>query len=211
MSSIDRRAESPFTLHVTQTRSTSQAANLTSIMSSSSALILPTPETFPAFPYPKPYAIQSELMRHLYQAIEDKKVTVIESPTGTGKTSSLLTASLMWLHDDKNRARQGRLDDAATGDDWVSTQTRDRLRRQLEAEEAEYSQRLASARRKESLMKSKARVLKKPKLDEKPRLVEDASFLPEDEEEGEDDGMNLSPAVRALMARYDAIILFHVI
>ncbi|KAE9405765.1 DNA repair helicase, partial [Gymnopus androsaceus JB14] len=124
--------------------------------------------TFPAFPYPKPYAIQSELMRHLYQAIEDKKVTVIESPTGTGKTSSLLTASLMWLHDDKNRARQGRLDDAATGDDWVSTQTRDRLRRQLEAEETEYSQRLASARRKESLMKSKARVLKKPKLDENP-------------------------------------------
>lgn len=175
----------------------------------SSTLTLPTPDTFPAFPYPQPYAIQIDLMCHLYEAIESRKVTVIESPTGTGKTSSLLCASLTWLHDERNRARKGKLDDAAIGDDWVSIQTRDRLRRQLEAQETEYSQRLANARRKELLMKSKSRVLKKPRLDERPQQLEDASFLPEDADEGEDDGMNLSPAVRALMARY-AFILSHI-
>ncbi|KAJ4481923.1 helicase C-terminal domain-containing protein [Lentinula aciculospora] len=172
-------------------------------MSSSDTLILPTPEFFPAFPYPQPYTIQVELMRHLYEAIERKKVTVVESPTGTGKTSSLLCASLTWLHDEKHRARKGKLDNAATGDDWVSTQTRDRLRRELEVEELEYERKLADARRREAQL-SKARVRKKPKLDDKPcqPIQEDSSFLPENNDDlREEDGMNLSPAVRALMAR----------
>ncbi|KAJ3733285.1 helicase C-terminal domain-containing protein [Lentinula guzmanii] len=172
-------------------------------------LVLSTPDTFPAFPYTRPYTIQTELMRHLYEAIESRKVTVVESPTGTGKTSSLLCASLTWLHDEKNRASKGKLDDAATGDDWVSVQTRDRLRRELEAQELEYEQKLAKARRKEAEMKSKARVRKKPKPngDESRRqsIHEDASFLPdEDDDDLEDcDGMNLSLAVRVLMARMD--------
>ncbi|GAW07012.1 helicase C-terminal domain-containing protein [Lentinula edodes] len=171
---------------------------------SSDTLILPTPEIFSAFPYTPPYNIQVQLMRHLYEAIENRKVTVIESPTGTGKTSSLLCAGLTWLHDEKNRARKGKLNNAATGDDWVSTQTRDRLRRQLEAEELEYEQRLADARQKEAQLKSRARVWKKPKPDDKPQqpfIDADASFLPEDDGTPGDDDMNLSPAVKALMAR----------
>lgn len=43
------------------------------------ALALPTPDTFPAFPYQTPYDIQYALMRHLYAAIEQKQHTVIES------------------------------------------------------------------------------------------------------------------------------------
>ena len=46
-------------------------------------LHLPTPDKFPAFPYDPPYDIQVALMRHLYQSIEDKKVAIVESPTGT--------------------------------------------------------------------------------------------------------------------------------
>lgn len=178
---------------------------------SSDTLILPTPEIFSAFPYTPPYNIQAQLMRHLYEAIENRKVTVIESPTGTGKTSSLLCASLTWLHDEKNRARKGKLNNAATGDDWVSTQTRDRLRRQLEAEELEYEQRLADARQKEAQLKSRARVWKKPKPDDKPQqpfIDGDASFLPEDGGTPGDDDMNLSPAVKALMARCASSRLF---
>lgn len=45
-------------------------------------LQLPTPSEFPAFPY-KPYDIQTHLMRHLYESIENKKLTIVESPTGT--------------------------------------------------------------------------------------------------------------------------------
>lgn len=47
------------------------------------ALHLQTPDGFPAFPYDTPYSIQTELMRHLYEAIENRAVTIVESPTGT--------------------------------------------------------------------------------------------------------------------------------
>ena len=48
-----------------------------------SNLSLSTPDAFPIFPYDTPYGIQLNLMRHLYQAIEDKAVAIVESPTGT--------------------------------------------------------------------------------------------------------------------------------
>ena len=46
------------------------------------SLKLETPIKFPAFPF-LPYDIQLQLMRNLYASIEDKKVTIVESPTGT--------------------------------------------------------------------------------------------------------------------------------
>jgi len=50
-------------------------------------LELPTPAAFPAFPYSPPYNIQNDLMRHLYDSIERRKVTIVESPTGTVRSS----------------------------------------------------------------------------------------------------------------------------
>ena len=46
------------------------------------SLKLPTPTQFSAFPF-SPYEIQLDLMRHVFSAIEDKKVAIMESPTGT--------------------------------------------------------------------------------------------------------------------------------
>jgi chromosome transmission fidelity protein 1 len=37
---------------------------------------LPSPETF-AFPYPTPYAIQVDLMRTVFEAIEQKKIAIV--------------------------------------------------------------------------------------------------------------------------------------
>ena len=45
-------------------------------------LTLTPPEVFSAFPY-NPYPMQTDLMRHLYKSIEHKKVSIVESPTGT--------------------------------------------------------------------------------------------------------------------------------
>jgi len=44
---------------------------------------LGTPLEFGAFPYGAPYPIQVQLMRAVYEAIETRKVAVLESPTGT--------------------------------------------------------------------------------------------------------------------------------
>jgi chromosome transmission fidelity protein 1 len=51
------------------------------------ALHLSTPDDYTAFPYQRPYNIQFDLMRHLYTAIEQRQVTIIESPTGTVRLS----------------------------------------------------------------------------------------------------------------------------
>ncbi|KAJ8080392.1 ATP-dependent DNA helicase chl1 [Marasmius tenuissimus] len=174
------------------------------------SLALPTPDDFPAFPYSPPYAIQVDLMKHLYTTIENRQVTIIESPTGTGKTLSLLCASMTWLQDEKDRATKGKLDslggDSVSGEDWVLEQTRERMRRELEAAEQEYEIKLANARKRETALRAKlnARVVKRPRMSEKKAEVvtedDDDSFLPEDEEDEED---NISPAVKALMAKLE--------
>lgn len=44
-------------------------------------MILTPPESF-LFPFP-PYSIQEEFMKHLYSALEEGKLGIFESPTGT--------------------------------------------------------------------------------------------------------------------------------
>ncbi|KJA17484.1 hypothetical protein HYPSUDRAFT_146538 [Hypholoma sublateritium FD-334 SS-4] len=174
-------------------------------------LQLPIPESFPAFPYSPPYGIQTDLMRHLYESIEQKKVTIVESPTGTGKTLTLLCASLSWLADEKERARKGKMKETRIyilAKDWVVEQTLERVRRELEADEQEYETRLAQARKREEIMRraAKGRVTKRPKVgrdDDKLQKNEDedSQFLPETDQEAEEGEIHISPALRALMAK----------
>ncbi|KAJ7644317.1 helicase C-terminal domain-containing protein [Roridomyces roridus] len=183
----------------------SWSSSMTRPDSKSLELELPAPSEWRAFPYSPPYDIQVDLMRHLYTSIEQKKVTIVESPTGTGKTLSLLCASLTWLSDEKNRAKKGIIDalgtEADAGLDWVLAQTRERRSRELEAEEREYEERLVKARKKEESMKrmAQSRVHKRIKLSDAPHNLGDPDdvFLPDDDEEED----NISPEVRALMAK----------
>ena len=50
--------------------------------------ILEPPQEFP-FPF-TPYSIQKDLMHNLYVAIEEKKLGIFESPTGTVSVSVFL-------------------------------------------------------------------------------------------------------------------------
>jgi chromosome transmission fidelity protein 1 len=96
-----------------------------------------------AFPYPA-YDIQLAFMNHLYRALAEQpspqerdgddgaRVAVMESPTGTGKSLSIICASLAWLREVKARdaaaaaatstteARVGAVATAATAEpDWI--------------------------------------------------------------------------------------------
>lgn len=55
-----------------------------------------------------PYDIQEQLMESLYDgALQGgKKVALVESPTGTGKTLSLICATVTWLRDNKSHLLQ---------------------------------------------------------------------------------------------------------
>ncbi|KAF2876577.1 helicase C-terminal domain-containing protein [Massariosphaeria phaeospora] len=50
-----------------------------------------------------PYDIQTQFMHAVYDCLENGKVGIFESPTGTGKSLSLICASLTWLRDHKKR------------------------------------------------------------------------------------------------------------
>ena len=58
------------------------------------------PEKFP-FPYEQPYSIQTDFMKKLYDTISQKKIGLFESPTGTGKTLSIICGAFKWLEDHK--------------------------------------------------------------------------------------------------------------
>lgn len=50
------------------------------------------------FPYDQPYPQQNIYMQHVIKALNDNQHALLESPTGTGKTLSLLCAALGWLN-----------------------------------------------------------------------------------------------------------------
>ncbi|KAB1254217.1 putative ATP-dependent RNA helicase DDX11-like protein 8 [Camelus dromedarius] len=59
------------------------------------------------FPFPfTPYSIQKDFMAALYQVLEAGKVGIFESPTGTGKSLSLICGALSWLRDFERKKRQ---------------------------------------------------------------------------------------------------------
>ncbi|KAM6167608.1 ATP-dependent DNA helicase DDX11 [Erethizon dorsatum] len=57
------------------------------------------------FPFP-PYSIQKDFMAELYQLLEAGKIGIFESPTGTGKSLSLICGALTWLRDFEQKKRQ---------------------------------------------------------------------------------------------------------
>ncbi|GJJ75783.1 chromosome transmission fidelity protein 1 [Entomortierella parvispora] len=71
---------------------------------------LSVPESFPAFPYPTPYSIQTDFMKQLFQCIDQRKVGIFESPTGTGKSLSMICGAVSWLVE-REKAEQQQIEE----------------------------------------------------------------------------------------------------
>lgn len=68
-------------------------------------LSLSTPRAFPKFPYDVPYDIQVSLMAHVYESIEQGKVAIVESPTGTVWQRHILTGFMELTYSVRRRER----------------------------------------------------------------------------------------------------------
>ncbi|XP_032675567.1 ATP-dependent DNA helicase DDX11 isoform X5 [Odontomachus brunneus] len=90
------------------------------------------PQEFP-FPFPA-YEIQKQFMRELYNCLEGGKLGLFESPTGTGKSLSVICGALKWLVDNQKHKKQeltsaiAEIDNKIKNceklsDDWFSVQT----------------------------------------------------------------------------------------
>ncbi|KAI8058558.1 helicase C-terminal domain-containing protein [Syncephalis plumigaleata] len=118
------------------------------------SFVLSAPDSVDAYQFPfPPYDIQLDFMRHLYTTLEEGKVGIFESPTGTGKSLSLLCGALRWIHDnntrnDQQHEAQLRQQLQATNSDepdWIIQHQIDRWRReQAEIREAREAKRIAA-------------------------------------------------------------------
>ncbi|EST05055.1 ATP-dependent helicase, C-terminal [Kalmanozyma brasiliensis GHG001] len=122
------------------------------------------------FPYPQAYSIQLDLMRQVFSTIEDGNVGLFESPTGTGKSLSLICAAFTWLEQNAQRHTRGSSinnggsSSSSSGStsknaaahqepDWVVQHERDRRRKKHEAYELDLKDRIAQARAKQAALK----------------------------------------------------------
>lgn len=114
------------------------------------------------FPFPKAYSIQLDLMRQVFSTIEEGKVGLFESPTGTGKSLSLICAAFTWLRQNRQRGTKGSSHslsssgngaEASSEPEWVILHEQERSRKQLEAHELELKSRIAAARAKQAVLK----------------------------------------------------------
>jgi chromosome transmission fidelity protein 1 len=163
-------------------------------------------------PY-KPYGIQLDFMKTLYSTLESKKVGIFESPTGTGKTLSLICGSMSWLRD-HNRGEFEKFLDELNKDDndnepaWVREHTRkikeDEMLERIKAFE-EKLERVREKERKASRMSA---------INGQPRRVKRQNIVVENEKPDDDDfyllkdddenlKLALDPATSALLASLD--------
>lgn len=69
----------------------------------------------------EPYDIQIQLMDAIYDAIDNYKIGLFESPTGTGKTLSLICSSMTWLRQYKKNSTFYEAEESDSEDEpeWV--------------------------------------------------------------------------------------------
>ncbi|KAJ1900499.1 ATP-dependent DNA helicase chl1 [Kickxella alabastrina] len=124
-------------------------------------LKLPTPQTADEFSFPMtPYAIQLDFMKRLFETIEESKFAIFESPTGTGKSLSIICGALTWLSHHKERRKLDIPEPTPGGGDcpdWVAEFERKQRIERSNAEMADgdlaqtrYKAWVASTRRKEA-------------------------------------------------------------
>ncbi|KAF2743829.1 DNA repair helicase [Sporormia fimetaria CBS 119925] len=108
-------------------------------------------------PY-EPYEVQEQFMNAVYDCLEARKVGIFESPTGTGKSLSLICGSLTWLRDHKRQTfQEGLATDADEGEEpaWMLEHARkQKIQAALERRKA-FQDRISKIKERERRVKER--------------------------------------------------------
>ena len=121
------------------------------------AVDLTTPPIRKDFHHPyRPYEIQHEFMTALYECIEQGQIGIFESPTGTGKSLSLICGSLTWLRDHQRKVFEEQVGvEAGDEPDWIVEHARREKTQTFIQHKKEFEARLARVRAKELRQKQR--------------------------------------------------------
>lgn len=106
----------------------------------------------------QPYDIQQRFMQAVYDCIKDSKVGIFESPTGTGKSLSLICGSLTWLREHKRKKFDEAMQSIEIDEDepeWMAEHARESKRKEILHMRADFEERLAKVREKERKLREK--------------------------------------------------------
>ncbi|KAK5659129.1 hypothetical protein OQA88_1219 [Cercophora sp. LCS_1] len=160
-----------------------------------------------------PYDVQLEFMRTVYDVLErgDGQVGILESPTGTGKSLSLICSALTWLRNHKRSQYETSLEQVTVGMEnepaWMVESMLRRKREEVSRRWEEREEALRKIREKERRAEERgAKRAKRARTDDGERkrdVDEESEFLVEDwEGGGGDDPLSLlSKETRALLER----------
>ncbi|KAF2835740.1 ATP-dependent RNA helicase CHL1 [Patellaria atrata CBS 101060] len=155
-------------------------------------------------PY-NPYDVQNQFMTAVYECIKDGKVGIFESPTGTGKSLSLICSTLTWLRDHKRQT----FEDGISRDlednnepDWIKEHARKERKERALQQRADLEARLEMIRTKERRMTERSKNAElHPKRNKTsgPELsgLDDEQFMLDDYESDGDADVDPSPKANA--------------
>lgn len=108
-------------------------------------------------PY-EPYDVQRDFMTAVYDCLEKGNVGILESPTGTGKSLSLICGSLTWLRDYKRRTfEEGFAINAEQSDEpaWMLEHAQEQKKQEALRRKQELHDRIAKVKAKEKRIKQR--------------------------------------------------------
>ncbi|KAF2269112.1 DNA repair helicase [Lojkania enalia] len=168
----------------------------------------------------QPYDIQKQFMNAVYDCLEDGKVGIFESPTGTGKSLSLICGSLTWLRNYKRRTLEEGLASGGIDTDepaWVIEHARKQkkdvaLRRRQELEDRIAKIKAKEKRAKERYQDAGLRYKRQKLTDSAGNDDEEARFVLDDYDSDDERGLEakaltfndsgLSAETQALMEKF---------
>ncbi|KAI1826365.1 DNA repair helicase [Xylaria intraflava] len=135
-----------------------------------------------------PYDVQYQFMRTVYDALEqgNGQIGMLESPTGTGKSLSLICAALTWLRNHKRKNYEISIDAVAKSfkdePDWVVEQLLKRKRAEIADLWEEREANLRKIQAKEAMLEERERKRRRYGDGNAPKEPQELSNEDEDEE-----------------------------